>query len=71
MRIETGSFTSYRVTNGVRDGAPDAPEIMEQSSYTYRFDERRQHAWWSETRGAITTTYGAGWIVELLLRQLT
>ena len=65
VRIETGSFTSYRVTNGVRDGAEDAPEIMEQSSYTYRFDELTgDMLGGSETRGAITTTYGAGWIVE-------
>ena len=63
-RIETGSFTSYRVTNGVRDGAEDAPEIMEQSSYEYRFDELTgDMLGGSETRGAITTTYGAGWIV--------
>ena len=61
-RIETGSFTSYRVTNGVRDGEDDAPEIMDQSSYEYRFNEATgDMLGGSETRGATTTTYGANW----------
>ena len=61
-RIETGSFTSYRVTNGVRDGEDDAPEIMDQSSYEYRFNEETgDMLGGSETRGATTTTYGANW----------
>ena len=63
-RIEAGSFTSYRVTNGVRDGEEGAPEIIDQSSYEFRFDEETgQMLGGSETRGATTTTYGADWEV--------
>ena len=35
VRIETGSFTSYAVTDGVRN---EPEEITEQSSYQYSFN---------------------------------
>ena len=47
-RIETGSFTSYQVTDGVRDGDEDgAPIVTETTQYEYRFDEATgRDAWW-------------------------
>ena len=48
----------------MRDGEEDAPEIMDQSSYEYRFNEETgEMLGGSETRGATTTTYGANWEV--------
>ena len=64
-RIETGNFTSYQVTDGVRDGDDDgAPIVTETTQYEFRFDEATgQMLGGSETRGATTTTYGADWEV--------
>ena len=48
----------------MRDGEEDAPEIIDQSSYEFRFDEATgQMLGGSETRGATTTTYGVDWEV--------
>ena len=64
-RIETGNFTSYQVTDGRREVDEDgAPIVRETTSYEYRFNEATgDMLGGSETRGATTTTYSAGWIV--------